>query len=231
MWGALAGAAKWAGGMVGRGLDKFGDHATAMGVAGLGYKGVQATNRANQEEAEKNRRFQENMSNTAWQRGVKDMEAAGLNPALAYGQGGASSPGGSMATMQDAAAPAINSALAFKANKQMIAKQAAEIRATNVGTRIARREGLERINGLRLQNQHSALGLQRAGAEADIARGVGQAVGWSRQGYTAARRGARIGGFEADRLMRSWWSSQPWLRNPAPGLSRAIERFRNRRKN
>lgn len=49
-----------------------------------------------------NQRFQERMSNTAYQRAMNDMRYAGLNPILAYSQGGATTPGGMGASMQAA---------------------------------------------------------------------------------------------------------------------------------
>jgi len=70
----------------------------------LGAAGTQQTNVLRSEDADKanasmwermgaQEQWMENMSNTSYQRAVADMEKAGLNPMLAYSQGGASSPG------------------------------------------------------------------------------------------------------------------------------------------
>lgn len=101
-------------------------------TGGAALLGGWLANRSRSKEAEKNRRFQERMRNTQWQAAVADMEAAGLNPALAYSQGPNAAPGGSMASQEDIVGPAVSSAMQakrLKADLQVINNQAAKVKA------------------------------------------------------------------------------------------------------
>lgn len=74
---------------------------SALAAAGTSLLGTAATGAFNAYQARKNREFQKMMSDTAHQREVKDLRAAGLNPILSAKLGGASTPVGSAATMPD----------------------------------------------------------------------------------------------------------------------------------
>ena len=75
---------------------------TGMGTAAINSyfnnKNIDKQNKFNAEQAELQRQYETEMSNTAYQRAYEDMKAAGLNPNLAGGQGGASTPAGTAAT-------------------------------------------------------------------------------------------------------------------------------------
>lgn len=125
------------GGGGGGGPDWVGGIGSAIGgVANyFGQQSANATNiqlsreaqQFNAHEAAKNRDWQAMMSNSAYQRSMADMRAAGLNPMLAFSQGGASSPSGSSAsgtaaTVENAVGPALSTALQAATVKAQIDK-------------------------------------------------------------------------------------------------------------
>ena len=63
---------------------------------------AQAANQASAEQASRQMDFQERMRETQYQTAVRDMKNAGLNPMLAYQQGGAGTPSGAMGQVSTA---------------------------------------------------------------------------------------------------------------------------------
>lgn len=93
--------------------SSFGPWGSIIG-AGIGAAsslfGGKAQNAANAELAAKQMDFQERMRSTQYQTAVTDLKAAGLNPMLAYQQGGAGTPSGATAQMGNPLGEAGNSA-------------------------------------------------------------------------------------------------------------------------
>ena len=94
-----------------------------------------AANKANLQIAREQMDFQREMSNTSYQRAVSDMRSAGLNPMLAYSQGGASTPSGAAAVMQPEFTPqSIASAVSAVQLGIQSAQAAAQIKNVDADT-------------------------------------------------------------------------------------------------
>lgn len=118
------------------------------GISALGSLfGGSSANSARAEEARRQRRWEERMSNTAHQREVADYQKAGLNPALAYNRAGASTPSASVPNVQDVVTPAISAGLSALTARAAAMKTMAETNQINIESK-ARLENLQAMRNI-----------------------------------------------------------------------------------
>lgn len=106
--------------------------AASAGIVGLGS--AQISGHQNRKFAREQREYATDLSNTAYQRGMKDMRKAGLNPMLAYMKGGADSPQGHMA--QTPVADVVTSAKQGLMLRAELAKAQADAKTAESGATI-----------------------------------------------------------------------------------------------
>lgn len=104
----------------------IGDALPSLATGAMNYFGQAQANAASAQQAQRQMDFQASQTGTSYQRGVADMKAAGLNPMLAYSQGGAASGGGAMAMQGNELGAGANSAVSTATAVQNLKNMAAQ---------------------------------------------------------------------------------------------------------
>ena len=207
---------------VGSVLDPFG----SLISGGLSYMGASSANAANAEEAQKNRDFQERMRSTQYQTAVEDLKKAGLNPMLAYQNGGAGNVSGAVsAPVQNALGQGVSSSLQARQNIAQVKNLDEQNQLIKDDALLKRQQALTEVN--RSFRESQAASIDRERMDLDRYLGMSQA----RLQLSQARNYDTNSALAAQRtLLESYDLSgkriDDWARRqPIGGYGRAIGTF------
>lgn len=128
----------------------------------ISHKGARDQRKHQVGEARRQEAFQERMSSTAYQRAVDDMRKAGLNPMLAYTQGGASAPQGTQADIENVVEPAVSSAKQGLLLREEIKNMRAQRRLMETQRNTTDLQGIQASEQAALNQVHAKESLTRA---------------------------------------------------------------------
>ena len=185
-------AKKVVGSVTGGDLLSFGG---SLISGGMSYMGQNSANAATAASTKEMMDFQERMRATQYQTSVEDLKKAGLNPMLAYQQGGAGTPSGASYTAQNAASQGVSSANETKMAMTALRKGSAEVKNLEEQNKLIPAQVQESIDRARFMRQQAATEIAREFREVQAAKidrermDLDRAVGFAQaENYLAAKR-------------------------------------------